>query len=360
MRKLSLLIALCLMVTITAAPAAGKIYQYRDENGNLRFSDTPPPEKTGKKAKVMDGMVDSPAAGENLEAALMEKYAPESAVEAATLATVTIRSAIGKGSGFFIHPDGYIITNKHVLKGSDKQFKQAQKTFEHVDENIEIADRQLASEKRSLEQAKERLDRMKRRISQIRDETKRAEAQAAYEREKAKYRTWKNQYQTRKSRYERGKSQYQSKKQNYTSRRVTASLSRHFTVILKDGTEVYAHLVRKSRTRDLALLKIDGHRTPALEPAPRSAIDQGQPVYAIGNPIHMHDSVSRGVLSGYENRFVKTDAKIYPGNSGGPLVNKNGRIVGINTFKKLTRKFEGLGFAIPIHAAMAEFNDELP
>ncbi len=361
MRKQTLLIALLLIAALAVSPAAGKIYQYRDENGNLRFSDTPPPEQKAEKTQVMNGMTEGrAAAGQDLEATLFEKYKPETDIEAATLATVTIRSAMGKGSGFFIHPDGYIITNKHVLKGSDKQFKQAQKAFEHVDENIEKADRQLESEKRSLERAKAKIDRMKRRIGQIRDETKRAEARAAYEREKAQYRSWKNRYEARKSRYERNKAKYESKKQDYTSRRVTASLSRHFTVILKDGTEVYAHLVRKSRSRDLALLKIDGHRTPALEPAPRSAIDQGQPVYAIGNPIHMHDSVSRGVLSGYENRFVKTDAKIYPGNSGGPLVNKNGRIVGINTFKKLTRKFEGLGFAIPIHAALAEFENELP
>ncbi|MGM0451625.1 MAG: trypsin-like peptidase domain-containing protein [Thermodesulfobacteriota bacterium] len=360
MRKLPLLIGLLLIVAIAALPAAGKIYQYRDENGNLRFSDTPPPGQKAEKSQVMDNMAEGQAAaGQDLEAALFEKYEPETDIEAATLATVTIRSAMGKGSGFFIHPDGYIITNKHVLKGSDKQFEQAQKAFEHVDENIEKADWQLESQKRSLKRAKAKLDRIKRRIGQIRDKSKRAADRAAYEKKRAEYRTWKNRYEARKSRYEQGKAQYQNKKQDYTSRRITASLSRHFTVILKDGTEVYAHLVRKSRTRDLALLKIKGHRTPALEPAPRSAIGQGEPVYAIGNPIHMHDSVSRGILSGYENRFLKTDAKIYPGNSGGPLVDKNGRIIGINTFKKLTHKFEGLGFAIPIHAALAEFKNEL-
>lgn len=360
MRQLLLLIALCLIVAITAAPAAGKIYQYRDESGNLRFSDTPPPEKTGKKAKVLDAMVDSPAAGENLEAALMEKYAPESAVEAATLATVTIRSAIGKGSGFFIHPDGYIITNKHVLKGSDRQFKQAEKAFDYVDENIEKADRHFESEQRALKRAKAKLDRMKQGIDQIRDGARRDAARVEYERQMAKYRAWKTEFEAKKTRYKRGKHQYQDKKNEYTARRVTASLSRHFTVILKDGTELYAHLIRKSRNRDLALLKVEGHRTPALEPAARSAMAQGRTVYAIGNPVSLHDSLSRGILSGYENRYLKTDAKIYPGNSGGPLVNEAGKILGINTFKKLTRKFEGLGFAIPIHAALAEFDNELP
>ena len=52
---------------------------------------------------------------------------------------------------------------------------------------------------------------------------------------------------------------------------------------------------------------------------------------------------------------MQTNAQIYPGNSGGPLVTQSGRVVGINTFKQLTRKYEGLGFAIPIERAYQEF-----
>jgi len=69
--------------------------------------------------------------------------------------------------------------------------------------------------------------------------------------------------------------------------------------------------------------------------------------------------VSKGIFSGYEKSFIKTDAKIYPGNSGGPLINKDGRVVGINSFKQLTRRFEGLGFAIPIRVATSEFGPYL-
>lgn len=57
---------------------------------------------------------------------------------------------------------------------------------------------------------------------------------------------------------------------------------------------------------------------------------------------------------------MQINAQIYPGNSGGPLVTAQGRVLGINTFKTLTLKFEGLGFAIPIETALREFGLLLP
>ncbi len=73
----------------------------------------------------------------------------------------------------------------------------------------------------------------------------------------------------------------------------------------------------------------------------------------------LRNSVAKGVVSGFEVIFVKTGAKSYPGKSGGPLITEDGKVLGINTFKKLTRKFEGLGFAISIDTALSEFKDFL-
>jgi S1-C subfamily serine protease len=78
-------------------------------------------------------------------------------------------------------------------------------------------------------------------------------------------------------------------------------------------------------------------------------------VYAIGSPAGVADSVSSGIVSGYDESFIRTDARIYPGNSGGPLVGEDGRVIGINTMKQITRKFEGMGFAIPVWTALEEF-----
>ena len=109
---------------------------------------------------------------------------------------------------------------------------------------------------------------------------------------------------------------------------------------------------------DLALLKLDGFQTPHLL-FEDQAVSKGQPVYAIGNPASLKNSASAGIMSGREGIFVKTDAKIYPGNSGGPLLSEAGKVIGVNTFKQLTHKFEGLGFAISAQIIRSEFGSYL-
>ena len=87
-------------------------------------------------------------------------------------------------------------------------------------------------------------------------------------------------------------------------------------------------------------------------------------MYAIGSPLGQPDSISTGVISGYGSSFIRTDAKIVPGNSGGPLVLTDGRVIGINTLKQMIRapegQFEGLGLAITIDTALREFARDLP
>ena len=107
----------------------------------------------------------------------------------------------------------------------------------------------------------------------------------------------------------------------------------------------------ESQTLDLALLKLNGYRTPVLSPAENSYGTQGETVYAIGNPIDLRNSVSRGIISGFEGGFLKTDAKIYPGNSGGPLVNLAGEVIGITSAKIAQVGVEGMGYAISIDTA---------
>ena len=122
------------------------------------------------------------------------------------------------------------------------------------------------------------------------------------------------------------------------------------------GRTVEARIVGSDTDIDLALLKIEASGLPALPLGDYNKLRQGEVVFAFGSPGGLQDSVSMGVVSAAARQpdpdssllFVQTDAPINPGSSGGPLVNVDGELVGINTFI-LTEGGgnEGLGFAIP-------------
>jgi serine protease Do len=113
-----------------------------------------------------------------------------------------------------------------------------------------------------------------------------------------------------------------------------------------------ATLVGVDRDTDLAVLKISAPRLPALSLAPYEELRQGQLVLAVGSSLGMHNAVSMGVVSSiarqpdpeYPVLYIQTDALIEPGNSGGPLVDTKGDLVGINT---LLVDGESGGFAVP-------------
>ncbi len=85
----------------------------------------------------------------------------------------------------------------------------------------------------------------------------------------------------------------------------------------------------------------------------------GTPLYAIGSPLRLMHSVTSGIYSGISkfNRqdYIQSNAQINPGNSGGPLVTKDGKAIGISTWKVAGPQVEGIGFAIPINVALKEF-----
>jgi serine protease Do len=117
-----------------------------------------------------------------------------------------------------------------------------------------------------------------------------------------------------------------------------------------------ARIVGLATELDLALLKVDGQKLPALPLATYSQVRQGETVFAFGSPIGMRNSLTHGLVSAVARQtdpdspqiYVQTDAPINPGNSGGPLVNIRGEVVGVNTFiLSQSGGNEGLGFAIP-------------
>lgn len=142
-----------------------------------------------------------------------------------------------------------------------------------------------------------------------------------------------------------------------TNKHVIAGAFR-ITVTLADGRELPAKLIAAAGLVDLAVLKIDaGHPLPVLKLAPSGAVKPGDPVLAVGNPLGVGMSLSAGIVSGVNrdlmkspiDDYVQTDAAINHGNSGGPLIDTKGEVVGVDTILLTNVANEGsngLGFAI--------------
>ena len=130
-------------------------------------------------------------------------------------------------------------------------------------------------------------------------------------------------------------------------------------VELADGRKLPATRVGSDPGTDVAVLKMQAQNLIALPMGDSDEIEVGDFVLAIGNPYRIGQTVTSGIISGlhrtnvgieeYED-FIQTDAAIYPGNSGGALVNLRGELIGINTaFIGATNSNAGMGFAIPIN-----------
>ena len=136
------------------------------------------------------------------------------------------------------------------------------------------------------------------------------------------------------------------------------------TALTGKSTIVPARIVGITTELDLALLKVDDLKLPALPLATYSQVRQGETVFAFGSPVGLRNSLTHGLVSAVARQvdpdspliYIQTDAPINPGNSGGPLVNIRGEVVGVNTFiVSQSGGSDGLGFAVPSATARTVF-----
>ena len=134
--------------------------------------------------------------------------------------------------------------------------------------------------------------------------------------------------------------------------------------------EYDARVVGYDVEMDLAVLKVEGQDLPAAEFGISDDLRVGDPAYAIGNPlgIELRNTMTSGSISainrdvdvdGVTMTLIQTDAALNSGNSGGPLINQYGQVIGINTIKMMSEydTIEGLGFAIPSSLALRWVNE---
>ncbi len=137
--------------------------------------------------------------------------------------------------------------------------------------------------------------------------------------------------------------------------------AKEVTVKLSDHREFKAKVLGADRSSDIAVLKIDGHDLPTVNLGDSDQIGVGDYVLAIGEPFGLEETATAGIVSakgrslpgdGYVP-FIQTDAAVNPGNSGGPLFDANGSVVGINSqIYSSSGGYQGVSFAIPINLAV--------
>jgi serine protease Do len=153
-----------------------------------------------------------------------------------------------------------------------------------------------------------------------------------------------------------------------TNNHVVENATRIQVKLPNDKTEYNAKLIGTDPELDLAVLKIDaGKALPPLHIGNSDAIETGDWAVAIGSPFGLEQTMTAGIISakgrdlgdpGHQmQRFLQTDAAINRGNSGGPLLNINGEVIGINTMiASGSGNFEGIGFALPSNLAVSSYN----
>ncbi|MBI2063194.1 MAG: trypsin-like peptidase domain-containing protein [Candidatus Yanofskybacteria bacterium] len=157
-----------------------------------------------------------------------------------------------------------------------------------------------------------------------------------------------------------------------TNKHVVFDTDAEYTVITNDEKEYKGRVISRDPINDVAVLKIDAKGLPAVRLGNSDKIDLGQTVVAIGNALGLFtNTVSKGIVSGLGRKIsasmgqggemehlrnvIQTDVAINQGNSGGPLINLDGEVVGINT--AIIFGAQNIGFSLPINWAKADLED---
>jgi serine protease Do len=334
---------------IGPSSAHAEIFRYQDPQGRWHFTDQPP---TGQRAQAIGNTYrQSSDPDSDLAARLQAAFQPRTPLEQATLAVVSIEDPAGSGSGFFVTPDGFLLTNRHVVRPVESGTTEA--VGQQLGEQQAALDRlrlEQSAMEGKLQAAREKLNRLEQEPGAL-SEDQRNRLVADYRRRHTEL------METRRL-LDRRHRALRLQRLELGWQESASQLRTSYELQLKDGTRLTAHLVGTSTEHDLALLKLDGHRTPSIPLFGEQWLGQGEPVFAVGSPMGMADVMTSGVVTNFHDGLILTDAQIMPGNSGGPLLNANGEAIGINVAKVAgggSVYNPGLGAAIPIGVALREF-----
>jgi len=355
--------ALAALCCAWPALVLAEIFRYQDDAGDWHFTDNPPKRY---ESSVVPGIATSkpPASGSvptrDLSSRLKTAFDPITPIAYSTLAVVSIRTDSSEGSGFFCSEDGHILTNAHLVRPAPAESTNARETAaKGQEEKLRTLEARLTEARGQLKLMKQDLAGYEELIEEARNERTRSLARTAQQRLRQRY----GQKQSRTSTMDRKlrsiRTELRNTRRNLATERSSRLGKTRFDIMLRDGTELSATLVKISDSQDLALLKLEGYRTPFLSLDSSARLSQGERVFAIGNPLGMQSAVSSGVVTQIAPDHLYTDAQILPGSSGGPLIRESGAVVGINVARRVaagtSRIAAGFGKAIPAALAAREF-----
>ena len=350
-------------------PATADVYRYKDENGVWHFTDNPPDMQAETTETIIKEKA-STATSYDLAQQLQTNLPPRNEIEKARLATVSIRTALTNGSGFFVSENGHIVTCKHVLNQADERMSKTENNLDVQLQSLKQIEVRLKAEEAWLTKENEYLTEAENELKEVDRKVKTGERvlsgvevsfynakYAEYSARSGVYIQRKNQFQSQKAQFDKLETAFKAEAENFDQLNLKRTFNRELKITTADGSEFSVIKIAESEQHDLALLQLEKYKTPYILPGDTGNIAHGDPLYAIGSPLNLDQTVTSGIFSGQRQNLIQTNAQINPGNSGGPLVNDDGTVIGVNTMKIAHKNFEGLGFAIPIHIVYEEFSE---
>jgi serine protease Do len=230
-----LLFFLVLMVMLPmATPCSAKIYKYQ-KDGTWYYTDAPPPDMPKETQELVEcGKMASPAGPTGNF--LLKDYPSHNAIEKAAIATVTVKTAMGYGSGFFISTSGHIITNKHVVRTPERQAQQVDDYFNRIDKRAEEMEKRFAREQEQLKAYKAKLDLLKKAAETESNRSRKQSYENEYGLRKKEYDDWESDYQKRYGEFKSGLGQYESGRGDYRYSRSIADLAQSFWWTIPNST----------------------------------------------------------------------------------------------------------------------------
>jgi serine protease Do len=270
--------------------------------------------------------------GMDIISQLENNLPPGNQTEKARNATIFLETVWGEGAGFFIDDKCTVITNRHVIQVPEKEVaafeamiaearveaEKMERRIQHarnVYQKVERGEGRLVGPVSTLEELGEKIDSDEENLNRLLEEI-------------------------------------QQKEEELEQNKSNTDLS----IVLADGTKLMGLVDYVSEEQDLAIVRpLPNARCPAIPTGDSRALNQGDVLFTIGSPMGLRHVVTSGVFSGNVeidgHLMLQTDAPINPGNSGGPLIDQEGRVVGINTL--VMAPAQGIGFAIPIEEAIS-------